>query len=137
MDVAKQLGLSAVNFWYWDGVRRYMPEFWDLVHDYQYDNPIPELSQAQKYIAALNSHDPDKVLSQYSENAVQIHSGGAIQGKEAIRTRIASLIADYSMVSLNFWVNPGTKISSVCNGKPVHLPDTAYRDRIHSDCWMT
>ncbi len=96
MDVAKQLGLSAVNFWYWDGVRRYMPEFWDLVHDYQYDNPIPELSQAQKYIAALNSHDPDKVLSQYSENAVQIHSGGAIQGKEAIRTRIASLIADYS-----------------------------------------
>jgi len=96
MQVAKQLGLSAVNFWYWDGCRRYMPQFWDLVRDYQYDEPIPETSQPSRYLSALNSHDTEKVVSLYADNAVHIRAEKAVQGKEAIREWIASLMKDYS-----------------------------------------
>jgi hypothetical protein len=92
LKVAKQLGLSAVNFWYWEGARRYMQEFWDLVRDYQYDDPIPVTSHPAKYIAALNSHDLEKVLGFYADNAVHIRAEQAIQGKEAIREWISALL---------------------------------------------
>lgn len=92
MQVAKQLRLSAVNFWYWDGVRRYMPDFWDLVKDFAYDDPIPAASIASKFIAALNSHDPAQVVNQYADNAVHIRAEKAIQGKEAILEWTTSLI---------------------------------------------
>lgn len=96
MTTAKQLGLSAVNFWYWDGARRYMPEYWDLVRDYQYTDPVPVVSQPTRYITALNKHEPDKVVEQYAEDAVVLRSDKAIQGKEAIREWIASLVNAYS-----------------------------------------
>ncbi len=96
MTVAKRLGLSAVNFWYWDGARRYMPEFWNLVRDYEYDSPIQAVSQPAKYMAALNSRNPDKVAELYSENAVHIGPDKAIQGKEAIREWIAAMMKDFS-----------------------------------------
>jgi len=96
MTTAKQLGLSAVNFWYWDGARRYMPEYWDLVRDYQYTDPVPVVSQPTRYITALNKHEPDKVVEQYAEDAVVLRPDKAIQGKEAIREWIASLVNAYS-----------------------------------------
>ena len=96
MTTAKQLGLSAVNFWYWDGARRYMPDYWDLVRDYQYIDPVPVVGQPTRYITALNNHEPDKVVEQYADDAVVIRPDKAIQGKEAIREWIASLVNAYS-----------------------------------------
>ena len=101
MTTAKSLGLSAVNFWYWDGVRRYMPEFWNLVRDYQYIDPIPVVSQPNKFIAALNKQNVDEVVKLYADNAVVIRPDKAIQGKEAIREWIASLFETYSAGSFN------------------------------------
>jgi len=101
MTTAKSLGLTAVNFWYWDGARRYMPEFWNLVRDYQYTDPIPEVSQPNKFVAALNKHDPDEVVKLYADDAVVIRPDKAIQGKEAIRQWIASLFETYSAGSFN------------------------------------
>lgn len=104
MDVAKKLGLSGVNFWYWEGCRRYMSSFWDLVKEYQYietqaseseDEEI-EASLPEKYITALNNKDPDEVMNLYADNAVHIRKASAIQGKENIRAWIASLLEDYA-----------------------------------------
>jgi len=100
MKVAKKLGLSGVNFWYWDGCRRYMPAFWDLIKEYQYDTQVieevAEASLPEKYITALNSKDPDTVMALYADNAVHIRKASAIQGKENIRAWITSLLHDYS-----------------------------------------
>lgn len=96
MQVAKQLGLSAVNFWYWDGARRYMPEYWDLVRDYAYDTPLPDVSIAEKYITALNSHLPEEILRQYAENAILIHPGAAVRGKPAIQGWIAERLQPFN-----------------------------------------
>lgn len=96
MDVAKKLNLSAVNFWYWEGCRRYMPSYWDLVREYQYSAPTQEVSLPKQYINAMNSKDPNQVLNLYADNAVHIRAENAIQGKEAIHGWIASLMSDYS-----------------------------------------
>ena len=95
MVTAKQLGLSAVNFWYWDGARRYMPEFWNLVKDYEFTDPIPVVSQPNQYLAALNKANADEVMAQYADNAVVIRPEKAIQGKEAIREWMASQFETY------------------------------------------
>jgi hypothetical protein len=96
MDVAKKLGLSGVNFWYWDGCRRYMRDYWDLVGDYQYDMPPTQTSMPGQYIQKLNSKDPEKVIKLYSDNAVHIRTTSAVQGKEKIREWITTLLKSYT-----------------------------------------
>ena len=96
MNVAKKLNLPAVNFWYWEGCRRDMPQFWELVKEYEYSSSDEKASAPHSYIDAVNSADPDKVVALYSDNAVQIRSGSAVQGKEAIRQWIASLMEEYA-----------------------------------------
>ena len=94
MEAAKKLNLTAVNFWYWEGCRRYMPDYWNLVRDYQYDEPQQQASFPESYIAALNSRDPETVMNLYADNAVHIRPEGAVQGKKAIQDWVVSLIND-------------------------------------------
>lgn len=95
MEVAKKLGLSGVNFWYWDGCRRYMSEYWDLVRDYNYEVTPTQTSLPGKYIQALNSKAPEEVLNLYADNAVHIRTTSAVQGKENIREWITTLLKSY------------------------------------------
>ena len=96
MQVAHKLNLPAVNFWYWEGCRRDMPRFWDLVRDYPYESTVESNSFVSQYFAALNSNNPDNVLKFYHHNAVHIRSGSAIVGKQAIREWIATLMKEHS-----------------------------------------
>lgn len=96
MQAAERLNLSAVNFWYWEGCRRYMTEFWDLVRDTDYNSPpsqavtLPEL-----YIDAMNKKDLETILNLYTKNSVHIRVESAIQGREAIQGWIASQFESY------------------------------------------
>jgi hypothetical protein len=92
MQVALNLGLSAVNFWNWDSCRKYMPDFWELVKDFPYGDTPVSRSMPERYIEALNTGNPHEVLQLYSDQAVHIRPEKAIQGKEAIRIWIASLL---------------------------------------------
>ena len=96
MNVAKELKLSAVNFWYWEGCRRDMPQFWDLVADYQYDEPTEQVGLVENYIHAINTKDFEAIVKFYADNAVLIRVGSAVQGKDAILTLIESFIKDFS-----------------------------------------
>jgi hypothetical protein len=93
MQVAQTLGLSAVNFWNWDSCRKYMQSFWDLVKEFPYGGEPMVKSMPERYIDALNSGDPDRVLDLYADRAVHIRAEKAIQGKDAIRVWIASLMS--------------------------------------------
>ena len=96
MQVAKKLNLSAVNYWYWEGCRKYMPEYWDLVRDYQYDPPVQEASLPELYVNAMNTKKPENVISFYAPNAVHVRAESAIQGTEAIRDWIGTLMKECS-----------------------------------------
>jgi hypothetical protein len=96
LQVAQKLNLPAVNFWYWEGCRRDLPKFWDLVRNYRYETPTAGNNFVSQYFAALNSNNPDKVLKLYHSNAVHIRSGSAIVGKPAIREWITNLMEEYA-----------------------------------------
>lgn len=96
MAAAKRLNLSAVNFWYWEGCRRYMPQFWDLVRDAVYDIAPPQVKTLpERYIEALNKNDLETLVDMYTNNSVHIRMESAVQGKEAIRSWITSQIKRY------------------------------------------
>jgi len=85
MQTAQSLNLSAANFWEWTHTRQYLPALWDAIKDYSWPStPLPADISLQ-YIAALNSHNPDQVISLYSPNAVHVNAARTIQGVQAIR----------------------------------------------------
>jgi hypothetical protein len=95
MEVAQKLKIPAVNFWYWEGCRRDLPHFWDLVRDFRYDTSVDRNSIPSQYIAALNSKDADSALKFYHQNAVHIRAGRAVLGKPAIRDWISTLLNNH------------------------------------------
>jgi hypothetical protein len=100
MNTAKNLNLPAVNFWYWEGCRRDTPQFWELVKSYAYDTPIQQASFPERYVNALNSGDPNNVIDFYADDAVHIHSDGAVQGRGAILKIIDSLMKNFSNINV-------------------------------------
>lgn len=109
LQVAEKLNLPAVNFWYWEGCRRDLPHFWELVRDYAYQNPTQASSLPSQYIKALNSKNPDEVLKFYHQNAVHIRAKHAVQGKPAIREWITDLLKQYSTAEISLLNETHTK----------------------------
>ena len=95
LKVAQQLNLPAVNFWYWEGCRRDMPGIWDMISAYNFGEIRQSVDIANNFISSLNEKKPEKVLDFYQDNAVHICVAGAIQGKQAIRTWVETLIQAY------------------------------------------
>jgi hypothetical protein len=95
LQVAQQLNLPAVNFWYWEGCRRDMPQFWDLISAYNYGETGQQVTIASNFVSALNNKNINEVLDFYLDNAVHVCVAGAIQGKQAIRTWVETLIQAY------------------------------------------
>ena len=85
-NTAKSLGLKAANFFSWDECRRDLPEIWDTVASFQWTPPLPVSDITDQLVAALNSHDLDRVVSLYLPDAVHITFARAIQGTLAIRS---------------------------------------------------
>lgn len=103
IEKAIELNLRAINFWEWGHTRKYLPHIWKLIRDYNWSFEVGQ-NIGQAYIDALNSHDPDKVLQLYTENAVHVTSQRTIQGHEAIHKWYVNLfnnILPNAVFSLN------------------------------------
>ncbi len=85
LDTAKSLGLPGANFFSWDECRRDLREIWEAVSAYNWSPPPPVSDIADTLVAALNTHDLDKVSALYLPDAVHITFARAIQGSQAIR----------------------------------------------------
>jgi predicted SnoaL-like aldol condensation-catalyzing enzyme len=87
-----------------------MPEFWDLVRDYQYNPPQPQVSLPERYINLLNNSRIEELMSLYNNQAFLIHPKAAVQGKKAIREYITSFLNnhpnhDFSMIAQSKFAN--------------------------------
>ncbi len=123
MQAALELGLSGVNFWNWDSCRKYMPNFWELIKSFPYGPEPLTQKLPEKYIEALNSGDPDEVLAFYDSNAIHIRAEKAVQGKQAIREWLASLIEKANNENLFTLVGSNLK-NNICSFKwQLHTAD--------------
>ena len=84
MEKARELNLSAVNFWEWAHTRRFLPEIFNKIKEYKWE-PDSEVNIGRQYIDALNTQDPDKIVDLYTDYAVHVTSRKTLQGKGAIR----------------------------------------------------
>ena len=94
MQTAIHLGIPAVNFWEWYQARNKLdPSIWKTIADFEWpDNiPGPPKDITVKYIAALNTHNPDTVTALYTDRAVHVNTMRTITGRAAIRSWYASL----------------------------------------------
>jgi SnoaL-like domain len=84
---AKELNLTAVNFWEWSDARSgNLPGVWEAIRDYPWSGVAAPKDICANYIGALNSHDVEQVLSLYTPAAVHINALRTIQGLENMRT---------------------------------------------------
>jgi hypothetical protein len=86
MDTAKALNLKSVNFFAWDYGRWILQNVWDAISAYSWP-PYPYLKDiTDQFIAALNTHDVNKIIALYAPTAVHITATQTIQGTAAIKS---------------------------------------------------
>jgi hypothetical protein len=91
LGTAQALNLSAANFWEWGHTRLYLPELWNTIASYYWPPDYTNQDIVDRYIAALNTHNPDLVIALYNLEAVHVSSERTIQGLSAIRAWYVSL----------------------------------------------
>ncbi|MBN2502068.1 MAG: nuclear transport factor 2 family protein [Anaerolineales bacterium] len=84
MDTAKALKMGGVNFWSWDYARNKLPNIWNAIAEYPWPSTPAAKDVTQRYIEALNTHDPVAVTVLYAPLAVHVNSQRTVQGYEAI-----------------------------------------------------
>lgn len=96
MKEVKALNLPGFNFWEWGNLHTDLPEdYYRVIRDFDWESGrATPMDISEKYIAALNSHDPNKLQELYQDDAVHITSERTIQGMEAIQSWFNSLFTD-------------------------------------------
>jgi hypothetical protein len=84
---AKELNLSAVNFWEWSDARSgIIPGVWDVIKKYNWSEGSSPKDICETLIETLNSHNVDKILGLYSPPAIHISAQRTTQGIENLRS---------------------------------------------------
>ncbi len=93
LETAKELKLSAANFWEWSHARdnTKLPDIWNTISDFRWEGPPKDI--ADLFIDALNAHDADKVAAFYTPTAVHISANRTIQGTAAISSWYKNLFS--------------------------------------------
>jgi hypothetical protein len=93
MQVAKSLNLSAVNFWEWSDARsEKLPGIWDTIAAFPWSGIDVPKDICEKFVIALNSHDPERVLELYAPTAVHVTSTRTVAGFDALRSWYGALL---------------------------------------------
>lgn len=91
MDTARNLNLSAANFWEWGHTRLYLPQLWNTIAAYNWPLGPDDRDILVRYFEALNAHQVDLVLDLYHDKAAHVTAERTIQGKPALRSWYTSL----------------------------------------------
>lgn len=84
LETAKELNLSAANFWEWSHARNNvkLPNMWETITSFRWDGPPKDI--VDQFIDTLNTRSAEKVAAFYTPTAVHISANRTIQGTAAI-----------------------------------------------------
>ena len=83
---AKELNLSAVNFWEWSDARSgNLPGVWETIQEYKWREKDEPVDICIRLVDAWNSHNIEKILSLYSLPAIYINVTRTTAGFENLR----------------------------------------------------
>jgi len=84
MQAVQNLHIPATNFWSWEHSRRYLPDVWDEIANYDWPSEPREMDIVEEYFAHLNSGDPLNPTTLYSLNGVHSSPSETVQGPEEL-----------------------------------------------------
>jgi hypothetical protein len=94
LETCHSLNMEVANFYSWDSARKSannLLDVWNTIRDHPWTpGPTPSDITA-KYIAAMNTHNPEQVVNLYNPTAVHVTAARTIQGHPAIRAWNQSL----------------------------------------------
>ena len=83
---AKELNLSALNFWEWSDARSgNIPGVWDVIQNYNWSEKEEAKDICVDLIDSMNRHDIDDILKLYALPAIHISSTSTTQGLDNLR----------------------------------------------------
>lgn len=91
LATAKELNLRGANFFAWDWGRTNLRPLWDTVTAFNWSGST-FVDMPEKYVAALNTRDANKVIALYTQDAVRITAAQTLQGLDAIRNWFATFL---------------------------------------------
>ncbi len=92
---AKELNLSAVNFWEWSDARSgIVPGVWDTIREYKWRQKDEPKDICVNLVEAMNSHNLDNILSLYTLPAIHINSIRTTAGLENLRAWYKKLLTE-------------------------------------------
>jgi hypothetical protein len=109
---AKELNLSAVNFWEWSDARSgNLPGVWDTIQNYKWALKDEPKDICVRLIDSMNAHDIDKILELYTLPAVHINAIRTTQGFDNLRswyTKMFTEILPDSSFNLGSYTGKGS-----------------------------
>lgn len=84
MQRALELQLTGANFWSWDySTKSAYLDLWNAVANFPWPSG-PTADIAERLVASWNTHDPNRVLALYHDNAAQVTSARTVVGSTAV-----------------------------------------------------
>ncbi|MBN1439601.1 MAG: nuclear transport factor 2 family protein [Anaerolineales bacterium] len=94
MQKALELGLTGANFWSWDySTQSSYLDLWNAVANFPWP-PAPAADIAQQLPGLWNTHDPNRVISLYQDNAAHVTGARTVVGIQAILDWYAQLFTE-------------------------------------------
>jgi hypothetical protein len=92
---ARELNLSAVNFWEWSDARSgNLPRVWETIQEYKWRKKDDPKDICENLIDGLNTHNIDKILNLYTLPAVHINGNRTTQGFENLSAWYNTMLTD-------------------------------------------
>jgi hypothetical protein len=93
LQKALEIGLTGANFWSWDySTQPSYVDLWNAVANFPWP-PGPTADIAELLPAAWNTHDPNRVLALYQDNAAHVTGARTVVGSQAILDWYAELFS--------------------------------------------
>ncbi len=111
-ETVQNLKLEAANFFSWDECKRDLPNLWEAVRTWDWENGQHPTDQdlPNQYITALNQHDLSAILKLYRPDAVHVTSRRTVQGYEALKVWYIEMFAQIpdATFTINHVMGSGT-----------------------------
>lgn len=117
----KESELEAVNFWEWMNCRKNLPEIWEVIDNYKWENGDIGIDITQRYLDLLNDNNLEKLMDLYSEDAYLVLEAETKYGSESIKTWYQNFLKDIHL-RIGF-----SRISYDCSGETCVLKWQAKR----------
>jgi hypothetical protein len=86
-EKAKQLHLTAINFWEWSDARSgNIPGVWETIQNYKWSQEETPKDICVELIDCMNRHDVESIVKLYTLPAIHINSYRTTQGLENLRS---------------------------------------------------